>query len=80
MRRPREVNIVIGLGIFSFVAIFLYWLAWYAWPGLVQSRSPSDTDYQIYVAYEQAFPLADGWLAIGQETSPRTNRRCLLYT
>ncbi len=64
MSRTRAARILIGLGFFSTVAVALYWIAWFAAPDLIQSRSPSAPDYGIYVAYEQAFPLGDAWLAL----------------
>ncbi len=64
MKRTTEINIVIGIGIFAFVAIAAYWAAWFLAPGTVQSRMPSDGDYAIYVAYEQAFPLPDTFVAL----------------
>jgi len=64
MKRPGEVNFVIGIGIFAVAAIILYWVTWFAAPEFIQARAPEAPDYQIYVNFEQAFPLADGWLAI----------------
>lgn len=64
MKRPLEINVVIGLGIFAVVAVCLYWFTWFAAPQFIQARAPADPDYQIYVNYGQAFPLADGWLAV----------------
>jgi hypothetical protein len=64
MPRTRAVNLLIGLGLFAAAAISAYWAAWVFAPDLVQSRSPADADYAIYVAFEQAFPLADGFLAV----------------
>src|SRR5512143_1068312 len=64
MQRTRAVNVLIGLGLYTVLAVSAYWAAWFLAPGLVQSRSPADADYAIYVAFEQAFPLTDGWLAI----------------
>ncbi len=64
MKRSRDVNLIIILGFFAAAAIFLYWLAWFTSPELVQSRTPGAPDYLIYVSYEQAFPLADAWLAL----------------
>lgn len=37
--------------------IVLYWIAWYAHRSLVASQ-----DTRIYVNFEQAFPLADGFI------------------
>ena len=64
MKRPLEINVVIGLGLFAVVAVCLYWITWFAAPQFIQARAPADPDYQIYVNYGQAFPLADGWLAL----------------
>jgi len=63
MKRPREINIVIGIGFFAVTAISLYWITWFTAPQLIQSRTPEASDYQIYVSFEQAFPLADGFVA-----------------
>ena len=64
MKRPREINLVIGLGIFTVIAILLYWTAWFLAPETIQARSPGASDYEIYVNFEQAFPIADSWLAL----------------
>jgi len=64
MKRPRDINIVIGIGIFAVIAIVLYWFARFIAPAYIQARTPATPDYHIYVNFEQAFPLADGWLAI----------------
>lgn len=64
MKRPRDINIVIGIGIFAVVAIIAYWFFWFAVPGVVQSRMPTDPDFAIYSGYELAFPLPDAFAAI----------------
>jgi hypothetical protein len=64
MKRSRDINIVIGIGIFAFVAIAAYWFFWFAVPGVVQSRTPADPDFAIYSGYELAFPLPDAFVAI----------------
>jgi hypothetical protein len=63
MKRPPGINLVIGLGIFSAVAITLYWITWFTAPQLIQARSPAAPDYSIYVNFELSFLLADAWLA-----------------
>ncbi|MGE5250921.1 MAG: hypothetical protein ACM3QS_11995 [Bacteroidota bacterium] len=63
MKRPADINIVIGIGIFAFVATVAYWSLWFAGPGVVQSRAPGDPDYAVYSAYELAFPLPDAFMA-----------------
>jgi len=64
MQRARGVNFVIGLEIFTVVGVVLYWVTWFLAPEIIQARSPDAHDYQIYVTFEQAFLLADSWLAI----------------
>jgi uncharacterized membrane protein (DUF2068 family) len=64
MKRPRDINIVIGIGIFACVLTFTYWLLWFTAPGVVQSRMPGDADFAVYAAYELAFPLPDAFMAI----------------
>ena len=63
MRRPREINWAIGIGVFCVAAVALYWTAWFAAPEFIQARQPGAPDYALYVNFEQAFLLADGWLA-----------------
>ncbi len=64
MKRPPEVNLVILFGLVSALGIILYWVTWFTAPEFVQSRTTDAPDYLIYLNFEQAFPLADGWLAL----------------
>jgi len=64
MDRPRDINIVIGIGIFAVVAFTTYWLLWFAVPGVVQSRMPGDPGFAIYEGFELAFLLADAFVAV----------------
>jgi hypothetical protein len=64
MKRPRDVNIVIGIGVFAFVAIVAYWFFWFVLPEAVQSRTIVDPDFAVYSGYELAFPLPDAFVAI----------------
>lgn len=64
MNRPRDINIVMGIGSFTFIAIAAYWFFWFVVPGVVQSRTPADADYLVYETYELAFPLPDAFVAI----------------
>lgn len=59
MKRSKDINIVIGIGIFMILAMTAYWYAWYFAPEVVQARTPLDPDYAVYIGYEQAFPLPD---------------------
>lgn len=64
MKRPTSINVVIGIGIFTVIAMVAYWFAWFVTPSVVQARTPADPDYAIYVAYEQAFPLPDAFVTL----------------
>ncbi|MEW6716093.1 MAG: hypothetical protein AB1345_01115 [Chloroflexota bacterium] len=65
MKRPSGINFVIGLGIiFAVVAVTLCWTVWFAAPEFLQARGLDAPDYLIYVHFEQAFLLADDWLAL----------------
>jgi len=64
MKRPRDINIVIGIGIFAVVAIAAYWFFWFVMPGVVQARTPANPDFKIYSGYELAFPLPDAFVLI----------------
>lgn len=64
MKLHRDIKIVIGIGIFGFVVLTAYWIIWFTAPQLIQSRTPDAPDYAIYVAFEQAFPLADSYIAV----------------
>ena len=64
MQRPFGVNFVIGFAILIVVVIVFFWTTWFLAPEMIQARSPDAPDYQIYVSFEQAFILADCWVAI----------------
>lgn len=64
MKRSPDINVVIGIGIFAFLAIVAYWTFWFVTPEVVQARAPTDPDYALYSAYELAFPLPDAFAAI----------------
>ena len=64
MKRSVDINIEIGIGIFAFIAIAVYWFFWFAVPGVVQSRTPADPDFAVYLGYELAFPLPDAFVAM----------------
>ena len=64
MKRPKDINIVIGIGIFTLIAMTAYWYAWFFAPDVVQARVPSDPDYAVYVGYEQAFLLPDAFVTL----------------
>lgn len=58
MRTGRRPTLVVGLLIFGFLALVAYWINFYVW-GNVQVR----TD-EVYLTFQRAFALADGWLAV----------------
>lgn len=64
MKRSRDIDIVIGIGIFTVVAMAAYWFFWFVVPGVVQARTPADPDYAVYMGYELAFPLPDAFVTV----------------
>ena len=48
---------VIGLLLFTSTLLVAYWVAWFADRGILTSDHTAQ-----YIAFEQSFPLADGWL------------------
>jgi hypothetical protein len=52
----RRVVVVLGVVV---VLVVAYWVAWYADRSLIASNSRS-----AYYEFENAFPLADGWLVL----------------
>ena len=55
-RERRRVIVVLAV---SVVLMFAFWIAWYADRSLVASNTRS-----AYYEFENAFPLADGWLTV----------------
>lgn len=57
---PRGLGATLGLVVFAFLAIVAYWIVWFfvnrAW--LASMNTPA------YYVFENAFPAADGWLAL----------------
>ena|SRR5690349_4166172 len=57
---PRGLGATLGLVTFAFLAIVAYWVVWFfvnrAW--LASMNTPA------YYVFENAFPAADGWLAL----------------
>lgn len=64
MRRPASINLAIAIQLLVGIAVIAYWAAWFAAPELVRARAPGAADYSIYVAFEGAFLLPDGWVAV----------------
>lgn len=52
------------IGIFAFIGLVTYWIMWFTVPQFIQSRMPDAPDYATYIAFEQAFPLEDGYVAV----------------
>ena len=59
MIEERERRRVIVVLVVSIVLMFAFWIAWYADRSLVASNTRS-----AYYEFENAFPLADGWLTV----------------
>lgn len=64
MKLHKDIKIVIGIAVFAFVTITAYWIIWFTAPQFIQSRTPDAPDYAIYIAFEQAFPLADFYVVV----------------
>ena len=48
MKRPTDINVVIGIGIFAFVAIAAYWFFWFVVPGWCRRALPPIQTYAVY--------------------------------
>jgi hypothetical protein len=57
--RPAGWRLALGLMIFATVATLLYWIVWF----FVDRALLANQDSPAYYAFENAFPLADAWLA-----------------
>jgi hypothetical protein len=64
MKRTRRVNWLVGFGLLAVILVPLYWILWFVSPETIQTFSPGSPEYPAYVTFEQAFILADSWLAV----------------
>ena len=64
MEYPTGIKVVIVIGVFTFLAVTIYWTAWFLAPEVVEVRHPGETEYDVYVAFQQAFPLPDAFAAL----------------
>jgi hypothetical protein len=57
---PRGLKLIIGAMVFAAIITVVYWVIWYGIDRtiLASSQAPG------YFAFENAFPVADGWLAL----------------
>lgn len=58
---PRFLGLTLGLVLAAFVALVAYWTIWF----FVNRSWLASLDTPSYYVFENAFPAADGWLAIG---------------
>jgi hypothetical protein len=58
---PRFLGLTLGLVLAAFVALVAYWVIWF----FVNRAWLASLDTPAYYTFENAFPAADGWLAIG---------------
>jgi hypothetical protein len=58
---PRFLDLTLGLVLAAFVALVAYWTIWF----FVNRAWLASLDTPSYYVFENAFPAADGWLAIG---------------
>ena len=64
MKRSWRVNWLVGFGLLAVVLVPLYWILWFVSPETIQTFASGTPEYSAYVTFEQAFILADSWLAI----------------
>lgn len=57
---PRHYRLTLGLIVVAFVANVAYWVIWF----FVDRAWLANMDTQAYYTFENAFPAADGWLAV----------------
>ena len=58
---PPYLGLTIGLVLAAFVALVAYWVIWF----FVNRDWLASLDTPAYYVFENAFPAADGWLAVG---------------
>ena len=58
--RPAGWRLAIALQLFAFAATTLYWIVWF----FINRAWIANQDTPTYYAYENAFPLADAWMAL----------------
>lgn len=57
---PRGAGAVIGTLLFGFAAICAYWIVWF----FVDRDILASAHTESYYVFENAFPVADAWLAV----------------
>jgi hypothetical protein len=57
---PRFLGLTLGLTLAAFVSLVAYWFIWF----FVNRDWLASLDTQPYYVFENAFPAADGWLAV----------------
>jgi len=57
---PRHYRLTLGLVLAAFAALVAYWVIWF----FVDRSWLANMDTQPYYVFENAFPAADGWLAV----------------
>lgn len=58
--KPRFYGLTLGLIVAAFVALVAYWIVWF----FVNRDWLASMDTPAYYVFENAFPAADGWLAL----------------
>jgi hypothetical protein len=56
---PRGGRFILGVLIFGWVATIAYWVVWFA----IDRELLASAHTESYYAFENAFPLADAWMA-----------------
>lgn len=66
--QPRYYRFTLGVLLVAFVAILAYWIVWF----FVDRDALASMHDRGYYMFENAFPAADGWLALGCAASAWT--------
>jgi hypothetical protein len=59
-KKPRGLGLILGGMILAIVLICAYWLIWFG----IDRNLLASSHASSYYTYENAFPLADGWLVL----------------
>ena len=68
---PRFRGLLLAVLVIAFLAILAYWIVWF----FVDRSALASMNTHAYYVFENAFPAADGWLAIACAASAWTVHR-----
>ncbi|MFX0085148.1 MAG: hypothetical protein ACFFAU_05710, partial [Candidatus Hodarchaeota archaeon] len=62
MEYTKNDRYIAYLEIFGAILLIIFWIGWFL--GILKSFSQGDPLYEIYLAFESSFPIADFWIVI----------------